>query len=116
MKCFQTYKRIPLIPLDFKNSCGRRLQLLAGVLNMHRKKSGRKIFKLRKYFTPMFALAKMMFHIVVRCGNYARFAEIKLSTCVQLNPRLGLHNSIFLFLTSNLLQLLFPPLITEFCI
>ena len=31
-----------------------------------------------------------MFHIVVRCGNYARFAEIKLSTCVQLNPRLGL--------------------------
>ena len=44
----------------------------------------------RKYFTPMFALAKMMFHIVVRCGNYARFAEIKLSTCVQLNPGLGL--------------------------
>ena len=44
----------------------------------------------RKYFIPMFALAKMMFHIVVRCGNYARFAEIKLSICVQLNPRLGL--------------------------
>ena len=65
-------------------------QLLGRILRIYRKKSGRKRFKLRKYFTPMFALAKMMFHIVVRCGNYARFAEIKLSTCVQLNPRLGL--------------------------
>ena len=66
------------------------LQLLGRALKVYPKKSGRKISKLRKYFTPMFALAKMMFHIVVRCGNYARFAEIKLSTCVQLNPRLGL--------------------------
>ena len=79
-----------MIPLDFNNSCGWWLQLLARVLKIHCKKSGRKTLRLRKYFTPMFALAKMMFHIVVRCGNYARFAEIKLSTCVQLNPRLGL--------------------------